>query len=148
VHEGTADRSESARPYTLTPYASPHVWYREDATTDDMPFFHGLDMPISLICVTCSRPGILRIREKNSRYSTENAMNQVKVMDVVTDLHHEWATAPWDPGPFMRIMSVPALGNWYRRPLHEFKSTAPTRCIFGSRKTVWKNFGFVKVTRR
>jgi len=39
--------------------------------------FHGLDVLVSLICVTYSRPGIRRIRDKNYRYSTENAMNQV-----------------------------------------------------------------------
>jgi hypothetical protein len=68
--------------------------------------FHGLGELVSLICVTYSRPGIRRIRDKDYGSSTENAMNRVKVMDVATDLHHEWATAPWDPGPFMQIMSI------------------------------------------
>ena len=74
--------------------------------------FHGLDVLVSLICITYSRPGIRRIHDKNYRYSIENAMNQFKVMDVAA----EWAlinvdpyalypsrmgAAPWDVCPFM-----------------------------------------------
>ena len=57
--------------------------------------------------------------------------------------HHEWATVPWDFGPFMRMTSI-WYGAWKFVPPSHYKSkiAASTRCIFWQQKTHLEELGF------
>ncbi len=109
--EGTADRS--ARPYTLTRMLH-RIFGTERMLQQILCLFHGSDVLASLACVTYLRPGIRCIRDKNSRpYSTENAMNQAKVMDVATDLHHDSRMGNCTKGPWpIHADDVDLIGAW------------------------------------
>ena len=79
--------------------------YQEDAAADVMPFpwlgrARLSDLRHLLVSWYSPHP------RQELPILDENAINQVNVMDVATDLHHKCATAPLGPGPFMRIMSI------------------------------------------